>query len=677
MVEVLLGMENTNALITVAMLAAIYESQQKDYLDIIKPFVCNLLPARNEYINFSEIKQRMESEYGFVDMPIGVIENIVDRLCRNEARICSKRGFEYFMSGTYDNSDFRTKRANIKLACTQVSLALKEYLDKERALNFDEKRCTSEILKFLDSCGHRILKDTDSMRTLPANEKMGRYIACFIQIEKKKNSVIYDHIIELARGYMVYRCIYFFSECGIEQSAFSLKNVVIYLDTPLIINVLGLDTEIRKQAVWDAINLAKSFGARVTALQHNVEEAQGILNAYIAAYPRVQTFSLQNITLKNYSSVTIRSIAENLPTNLAAKLNDKIDTAPGLGTSSDWDRINTEEALRQYYLKSIQGKEHDDIKQLRIENDVRTLSYAMQLRNGDRPTQFANCKVIVLSDSKTARLATKALYDSRLRNEINLVYGLNDFSCIAWLSSSSPSAEIAEDLLMYNASAALEAPDSVIEKMLKYVDELTEAGAIGEDMAFLLRTHPAVKEVVAEVVGNEGDTFTPAMLSTIFNKAVGGRAEEIAASQYEPRIKELLDQLRESDSQKQEIAVELKKEKEKDSNRYAKLTRSADEKAEKSRKRTLRFFTGFVRVFQVTITLFVIYSIACDASVGFSSEMPLSIQICAFLFALISVVDFFVPKFKFADKWIHKFANFIADCNWRREMKRGERYLNM
>ena len=72
-----------------------------------------------------------------------------------------------------------------------------------------------------------------------------------------------------------------------------------------------------------------------------------------------------------------------------------------------------------------------------------------------------------------------------------------------------------------------------------------------------------------------------------------------------------------------------------------------------------------------------IYSIACDASVGFSSEMPLSIQICAFLFALISVVDFFVPKFKFADKWIHKFANFIEDCNWRREMKRGERYLNM
>lgn len=65
---------------------------------------------------------------------------------------------------------------------------------------------------------------------------------------------------------------------------------------------------------------------------------------------------------------------------------------------ADWDRLNIEEALRRYYQQSIQGKEYDEVKQSRIENDVRTLSYAMQLRNGDRPKQFANCKVIVLSE---------------------------------------------------------------------------------------------------------------------------------------------------------------------------------------------------------------------------------------------------------------------------------------
>lgn len=679
MTEVLLDMENTNALITVAMLAAIYENQQKDYLDIIKPFVCNLLPARNEYIDFFHIKQHMESEYGFVNMPIGVIENIVDRLCRDVTGLCSKQKSRYFMCGVYDNSDFRAKRLSIKSACADVSSALKEYLNSERALNVDEARCTSELLKFLDCCGHRVLKNTESMRSLPVDERMGRYIACFIQNEKKKSSTIYDHVIELARGYMVYRCIYFFSESGIEQSNFSLKNVVVYLDTPLIINALGLDTEIRRQAVWDAINLAKSLGARVTVLQHNVEEAQGILNAYIAAYPRVQTFALQNITSKEYSCLTIRSIADRLPEKIASELNEQIDTAPGLGTSSDWDQINTEEALRQYYLKSIQGKENDDIKLLRIENDVRTLSYAMQLRNGDRPKQFANCKVIVLSDSKTARLAAKALYDSPLsRDEIDLVYGLNDFSCIAWLSSSSPSAEIAEDLLMYNASAALEAPDAVIEKMLKYVDELTETGAIGEKMAFLLRTHPAVKEAAAEVVGNSEDNFTPAMLNAIYDEAVAGRAAEMAASQYEPYIKGLSDQLKERDLREQEMADELKRERDKESKRHAKLSCLADEKSDKFKNRIIWILTGIIRVFQIAVIFFVLYSIVFEARDGFSDETPMSIlQMCALLFALISAVDFFIPKFKFADKWIHKFANFVADRKWHREMEKGKKYLDM
>lgn len=674
MAEVLLDMENPNALITVAMLAAIYENQKKDYLDIIKPFVCNLLPACNEYIDLFQIKQRMESEYGFVNMPIGVIEKIIDRLCRDEIELCSKHGTKYLMCRVYDNSEFRTKKLSIKAVCAEVSSALKKYLNDERALKVDEERCTNEILKFLDCCGHRVLKNTDSIRSLPVDEKMGMYIACFIQNEKKKKSTIYDHVIELARGYMVYRCIYFFSESGIEQSNFSLKSVVVYLDTPLIINALGLDTEIRKQAVWDAINLAKSLGARVTALQHSVEEAQGILYAYIAAYPRVQTFALQN--LKGHSSLTIRSIAERLPEKLALELNDQIDTAPGLGISSDWDRLNIEEALRRYYQQSIQGKEYDEVKQSRIENDVRTLSYAMQLRNGDRPKQFANCKVIVLSDSRTARLAAKTLYNSPSHREINLVYGLNDFSCIAWLSSSSPSSKIAEDLLMYNASAALEAPDAVIEKMLKYVDELTEAGAIGEEMAFLLRTHPDVKEATAKVVGNGEVTFTPTMINAIYDEAVAGRAAEIAASQYEPHIKGLSEQLKESNLQKQEIADELKREKDKDSKRHDKLSCLADEKAEKAKKYTIRLLTGIIRALQGTVLLFFLCSIAFDARAGFSEKMPLSIwQICALLFSLISVVDFFVPKLKWADKWIHKFANFVSDRRWNEEMKKGKRYL--
>ena len=672
-------MENTNALITVAMLAAIYENNQKDYLDIIKPFVCNLLPPCGQQVDFLDIKQKMELEYGFVNMPIGVLEKIVRRLCRENPLLCVYNNRDrYVMCGVYDNCDFRKKRTNIKATCATVSEALREYLNTERAMNVDVDRCTSELLRFLDQCGHRILKNNSSIRSLPVDERVKRYIACFIQIEKEKKSVVYDRIIELARGYMVYRCIYFFSQSGIDKSQMSLNNVIIYLDTPLIINLLGFDTEIRKQAVWDAVNLAKSLGARVTVLQHNVEEAQGILNAYIAAYPRVQTFSLQFLTLKGYSSLAIRSISEHIPEQIVSLLGERVDTAPGLGTSSDWDQINTEEALRRFYLQSIQGKEKDEIRRLRIENDVRTLSYAMTIRDGDRPKEFANCKVIVLSDSKTARQAAQALYGGTSRDEVDLVYGLNDFSCLAWLASPSPSAEIAEDLLMYNAAAALEASDAVIEQMLKYVDELTETGVMGEEMAFLLRTHPDVKSAVVEVTGNDEKAFSPEMLSDIYNKAVGYRADEIAALKYEPQLKGLEERLKDSALQKQEIADELKRERQRNYDRVEKLNSKAQQKAQKVARYAKNILYIIVRLTQIIMICFVLYALFDGMKTDFAGDRPISIfEIGAAVFALVSAVDFFVPKWKYADKWIHKIANGISDRVYQREVERGRKYLEM
>jgi len=679
MYEVLIDMGNTNALVTVAMLAAIHENHQKDYLDIIKPFVCNLLPAGRQYVDLIEVKQRMESEYGFVNMPIGVLQKIMVRFCRDNPSICSDLGQNRFMMNrSYDNSDFCTKRLNIKTACTAVSEALKDYLNIERAMGTDVERCTSEFLRFLDQCGHRILNNNEAIRSLPVDERMGRYIACFIKNEKDKKSSIYDQILELARGYMVYRCIYFFSKSGIEKSNISLEDVVIYLDTPLIINALGYDTEIRRQAVWDAINLAKSLGARVTVLEHNVEEAQGILNAYIASYPKVQTFSLQTLTLKGYSPVTIRSISEHMPETIADSLGEDIDVAPGLGSSSDWDHINTEEALRKYYLDSIQGKEKDEVRRFRIENDVRTLSYAMQIRNGDRPQHFEDCKVIVLSDSKTARRATKALYDDVRHEEIDLVYSLNDFSCLAWLSSPSPSSDVAEDLLLYNAAAALDPSDGVIKQMLKYVDELAEAGEIGEEMAYVLRVHPSVKEATAEVVDTNTGTFTADMIHVIYEKALSGRANEIAASEYEPQVKGLRDELRNNVLQKQEMEAALRRERQKEANRFAKLDEEAHKKAAKWAKGIAKWLLKGFRVLQFLAIGFVVYSVIDGIKADLSVDNSVSIwEISAMIFTILSTIDYFIPKMHFADRWINKLANFLGDKIYTYEIKKGERYLKL
>ena len=677
MFEVLIDVENANALITVAMLAAVYDNEKKDYLDIIKPFVCNLLPPRSHRVDLLSLQRKMEDEYGFVKIPIGVLQRIISRLCAEQPPLCSQTRVNcYIVTNPYDNSDFRAKRLSFKDKCKEVSEALQGYLRNERAINLDLERCMAELLRFLDQCGHRILRQNEALRSLPIDERIGRYIACFINIEKENKTSIFDKIIELARGYMVYRCIYFFCQNGLEQSSFSLKNVVIYLDTPLIINALGLDTETGRRAVLDAIGLAQSLGARVTVFEHNVEEAKGILFAYIAAYPRVQSFDLQNLTIKGYSELTLRSIASQIPIKISELLQQEIETAPGLGSSSDWDQINTEEALGRYYIDSIRGKEKGEVKDARIENDVRTLAHALRIRNGDRPKRFESCKVLILSDSKTARYALRSLYDNLEHDEVNLVYSLMDFSCLAWLASPSRSSDIAEDLLLYNAASVLTPSDQIIELMLKYVDELAEAGAIGEDMAFLLRTHPSVKEAVAEVTGNNEQGFTPDMITTIYNRAITNRASEVAASQYKPQLTQLSEQLEHNKSQNVAMLEEIKKRDVVDAKRMSKLSFKAQEKSSRYSSLISKVLVYFLRIIQVLFVLFVLYSIYNDLQVNSSSGISLFQAISA-VFALVSALDFFIPKMNYLDKFVNKFANSCGDWIYIKEVERGKRYIDV
>lgn len=645
-------MQNTNALITAAMLASIYENHQKDYLDLIEPFVCTLLPSKSEYIDFIDIQRRMESEYGFVRMPIGVLHRIAERLSKLSPPICEKKQKnQYVICNPYDNTYFRTKRNSIKEDCLVVAEALKGYLRDERATIMETQECTNEFLKFLDHCGHHVLKTEDSVRRLPLEERIQRFIAAFIQIEKEKQSVVYDKITEIARGYMVYRCIYFYCRTDNGQSSFSLNNVIVFLDTPLIINLLGFDTLLGKQAVSDAVDLARSLGAKVAVLEHNVEEVQGILSAYISSYPRVQTFSLQSLTLKGYSEVTLRSIIEQVPSRIVEIIGEEIKVAPGLGTSSDWDRINTEEALRRYYIQSIQGKDNDIVKKTRIENDVRTLSYALQLRNGDRPREFGKCKAIVLSDSTTARKAAKALYDDYDHNEIDVVYSLNDFSCMAWLASPSPTSSIPEILLLYNAAAALTPSDSVIDKMLKFVDELASVGAIGEEMAYLLRMHPSVKEAAAEVVGSDTDSFTPDMLKVIYEKAVAKKADRVI---------------------KEKLAEERKKDVARDRN----LESIAQKNSNALKNHIAKTGTVLLTILRIAIVVFFLISLVEGLSEGIRANITI-LTVGNALLAIFCAIDFFVPKMRWGDRWIRRFANWCGDRKYNREIKKGRKYLDI
>jgi hypothetical protein len=663
---------NVNALTTVAMLSAITYESKKDYLGIISPFFCDLLPARGEVIDLLDIQYGMQEGYGFVNIPIGALSSIAMNLSRCNDPICEYvSDYKYRVIKTYDNSSFRTQALHMNQMCDDVANALKEYMNCSSVSLTTTDTAKSVLLLFFDQFGYHVLKNDIEWRDYQFDEQKKKKIAKFIQEEREKKSLTFRKIIELARGYMVFRSIYFFARNDPESTTLSLQNVIIYLDTPLIIDLLCFDTNIGWQAVTDAINLAKGLGAKVKVMQQNIEEVSGIIAAYKMSYPNVQSFHLQNIKKYRYSLTTLDTLSsqEELEKRIAALLDEECDIVPGLGCSVDWGVINSEEALARYYHEQISThKQYDSIFSIigdnRTTNDIRSLTHIQKLRDGSRPRALKDCKAFIVSHSKMARNAIKYIYEDYDEHEINFVYGLNDFSCWVWLANPS-SYNMAQEILLYNAASCLIATDSMIKAMFKYVDQLVSSGVISSEKELVLHSTPFIGEAITDIFDNGQQPFSQELIEKIYDRAIEIESDRIIKTQYEPQI----DQLQRMNDELRNENIRLLNQ---DNANKRKPNDYASKRAAETKQRTVLF--GRILSY-LLFAVFIFLAISSAIPTTFlNTQSPTILLVVSIILSISFIFDLVMPKMKFVHKLIVIIADHYAEKRFRKEKQKAERY---
>lgn len=107
-------MNSRTSLSTVALLSTLWEKEQRDYLDVIGQFVLRCMPQEiDAKIDISTITAKMRADYGFDDIPYQVVEKVLRRLSKLNAR--PKRYFRrenrcFYVTETYDCRAFDLAR---------------------------------------------------------------------------------------------------------------------------------------------------------------------------------------------------------------------------------------------------------------------------------------------------------------------------------------------------------------------------------------------------------------------------------------------------------------------------------------------------------------------------------------------------------------------------------------
>ena len=112
----------------------------------------------------------------------------------------------------------------------------------------------------------------------------------------------------------------------------NLEGVTVFLDTPLIISLLGFHGRLSEKVISELVKLLNDLKAKVRIFSHNLEETQSVLRGWARAIisnncKNMRIEVLQEIHTKQYDSNKLENLAISL-TGFLNSLSIETEDAP-------------------------------------------------------------------------------------------------------------------------------------------------------------------------------------------------------------------------------------------------------------------------------------------------------------------------------------------------------------
>lgn len=273
----------------------------------------------------------------------------------------------------------------------------------------------------------------------------------------------------------------------------TFEKVVFYLDTPLVIQALGLEGDPRREAAEELLRLVKDLGGKLAVFEHVLDELEGVV--------RGASFSI-NSSKKWKSRIVVEALRRGTTSSelllLAAKLDAELERlgiearpTPEYENSHQIDELTFGEVLADevnYY--------NDRARQY----DINSIRSVYVLRHGRTPRSLERAEaVFVTTNSALARAAYDYGRNHEDSSEVSTT--ITDFSLanLAWLKAPMKAPDLPMKEFLSVAYAAVLPSTKLLDKFLAEAERLHKQGEISErDLQVLrsdLRAHDSLMEL--------------------------------------------------------------------------------------------------------------------------------------------------------------------------------------
>lgn len=647
-------MDNQNALTSTAMLAAIWEQEKKDNLELILPFVIYSIGKNfsvGNRVDITSIATYLSTNLGFYDMPHSVLQKAFRRLSKRN--ILERKNLGFFLK-----IDLSEKCSTIDLQLQQaqkntdeVIKALTEYLNqqKERFLkkDFSEKEIKNHFIEFLETKGYFVYEKIEKLQEISARENTIYYhIAQFIIAEYHKKTVVFSYIENIVKGLLLSRVIYGYVDVTYNEK---FKDVCVYVDTTLLLCIFAFKSDEQNTVASQLVKILFNNNISIKCFRHNYDEVYKIIEAY--KYNILNPSNRHGQTIEyfdklRYSASDVERVLRNLEDYFKERSIEIVDTptlsSDGSGTivESDFQKAIGETELKEHLSKKVFYK-----NDMAISNDVESISAIHILRQGKTFKKIEKCKALFVTTNHSLVYATQEFINNTSSSVPLLISDL-ELTSLLWLKNPKRFSDFPTLKLIESARISLEPTEQIRTEFIKKIEQFKNEPTVTEERAAAYRQLIYTeKEKLMELIDANPENISNIQLADL---------EDISRQHYSSQLND------ENKKLKQQLEESARK-----------IRTESNEKVERVREITAKILKIIIWIFFAIVFIVGIISIYTqwkESNNNYRSFILLG-------FSFLGIIDAIVPRCRRVNKLIMILANKRKMQVARKEQERIKKIL--
>ena len=497
-------MMNENIMIGTAILSTFADRKQSDSIDLMLPFVKYALHEKYAIggtVAPTAICDYIQSSFAFDNLPIAIIDKAFKRLSKNNGCLTYNNNEYTFSKDVSDeHSKIKTKRDHAFMLVDTILKKLTPYLNSKGFKTYSDEDAKRVLFNFLDKYGLSTIDNSLIETNITKSENTSRLVGSFILQEYEANSETFNKLIELVKGVFLSKAIYLQTN---NENIFNarMKDTIIILDAPLLLNILGLKTEGENRAAKEFLQVLPSE-VKLHYFQHNFQELESIIRSYMHQRQQGGKY-IHTLEYFDEKSCSIDDV-EYFYLQLDKKLRSYNITEYPKDIPIEEKHFIDEKGLSDELKEKIPSYK---LNEKALEIDVTTISNINRLRRGATSHSIEKCKAIFITNNyNLVQVSNKFL---GAQQGIGCAMSEIDFTILMWLKNSKKNSSVPKDILVANAIAATEeVTENFMEGVLSCIKRYKQDDKFDEESAGLILENIYCRRELVEVCNGDPKEIT-------------------------------------------------------------------------------------------------------------------------------------------------------------------------